>query len=182
MLFILSIVFITVYNSDFFSFLFGSLSLWLVSWKYVHVCAKSHQSCLTLCNSMDCSSLGFSLHGILQARYWSGLPFPTQGIFPIQGLNPHLLCLLHRQVGFLTTNATWEAQGVYPYCLQYNYSGPHSTWLMSNYMNDSTLWSSIIPFTKHKATRKLHEHHTQLTNSEMIKCILFGQRLFNFFP
>ena len=26
------------------------------------------QSCLTLCDTMDCSPLGFSLHGILQAR------------------------------------------------------------------------------------------------------------------
>ena len=30
-------------------------------------------------------------------EYWSMLPFPTQRIFPTQGLNPHLLCLLHRQ-------------------------------------------------------------------------------------
>ena len=30
-------------------------------------------------------------------EYWSGLPFPA----PIQGPNPHLLCLLHRQADFL---------------------------------------------------------------------------------
>ena len=30
--------------------------------------AKSLQSCLTLCNPMDCSPLGSSVHGILQAR------------------------------------------------------------------------------------------------------------------
>ena len=30
-----------------------------------HVCA---QSCLTLCNPMDCTPPGFSVHGILQAR------------------------------------------------------------------------------------------------------------------
>ena len=36
------------------------------------------QSCLTLCNSMDCSPLGSSLHGILQARIleWVAIPFP----------------------------------------------------------------------------------------------------------
>ena len=34
----------------------------------VHVCAKSFQSCLTLCDLMDCSPLGTSVHGILQAR------------------------------------------------------------------------------------------------------------------
>ena len=32
-------------------------------------------------------------------EYWSGLPFPSLGISPIQGLNPHLLWLLHsRQI------------------------------------------------------------------------------------
>ena len=30
--------------------------------------AKSLQSCLTLCDPMDCSSPGSSVHGILQAR------------------------------------------------------------------------------------------------------------------
>ena len=45
------------------------------------------QSCPTLCNSMDCSSLASSVHGIFQARkYWSGLPFPSPGDF----LNPRI--------------------------------------------------------------------------------------------
>ena len=30
--------------------------------------AKSLQSCLTLCDPMDCSLPGFSVHGILQKR------------------------------------------------------------------------------------------------------------------
>ena len=35
------------------------------------------QSCLTLCNPMDCSSPGSSIHGILQARTleWVAIPF-----------------------------------------------------------------------------------------------------------
>ena len=40
------------------------------------------QSCPTLYNSMDCSPPGSSVHGILQARYWSGLPFPFPGDLP----------------------------------------------------------------------------------------------------
>ena len=42
-------------------------------WKWV----KFAQSCLTLCNPMDCSPLGSSLHGILQARIleWVAIPF-----------------------------------------------------------------------------------------------------------
>ena len=33
-----------------------------------HMCAKSHQSYLTLCNPMDCSPPGSSAYVILQAR------------------------------------------------------------------------------------------------------------------
>ena len=36
--------------------------------KHICVHAKSLQSCLTLCNPMDCSLPGYSVHGILQAR------------------------------------------------------------------------------------------------------------------
>ena len=39
--------------------------------------AKSLQSCLTLCDPIDGSPLGSSVPGILQARHWSGLPFPS---------------------------------------------------------------------------------------------------------
>ena len=34
-------------------------------------------------------------------EYWSGLPFPSPGIFPTQSLNPCLLHLLHRQADAL---------------------------------------------------------------------------------
>jgi len=39
--------------------------------------AKSLQSCPTLCNPMDCSLPGFSIHGILQARTleWVAISF-----------------------------------------------------------------------------------------------------------
>ena len=39
--------------------------------------AKSLQSCPTLCDPMDCSLPGFSVHGILQARTLEWLPFPS---------------------------------------------------------------------------------------------------------
>ena len=42
--------------------------------------------------------------GFSRQEYWSGLPCFLQGIFLIQGLNPHLLCLLHWQGGFFTTS------------------------------------------------------------------------------
>ena len=58
------------------------------------------QSHPNLCDSMDYSLPGSSVHGILQARIleWVAI-FLLQGILPIQGWNPHVLCLLHyRQI------------------------------------------------------------------------------------
>ena len=37
------------------------------------------QSCPTVCDPMDCSLPGSSVHGILQARILEGLPFPSPG-------------------------------------------------------------------------------------------------------
>ena len=46
------------------------------------------QLCPTLCGPVDCSPPGSSTHGILQARYWGGLPFPSQGDLPDPGIEP----------------------------------------------------------------------------------------------
>ena len=53
------------------------------------------QSFPTLCDPLDHSPSDFSVHGIFQARMNTrvGCHFLLQGIFPAQGLNPHLLCL-----------------------------------------------------------------------------------------
>ena len=58
--------------------------------------------CLTLCDPIFCSLPDSSVHGIFQARRleWAALSL-LQGIFPIQGSNLHLLCLLHCQVDSL---------------------------------------------------------------------------------
>lgn len=43
------------------------------------MCVRA-QSCMTLCGLMGYSPPG-SVHGVFQAEYWSGLPFPSpQGI------------------------------------------------------------------------------------------------------
>ena len=49
---------------------------------------KVAQSCLTLCDPMDCRPPGFSVHGIFQAKYWNELPFPSPGDLP----DPEIEC------------------------------------------------------------------------------------------
>ena len=54
----------------------------LVKWSEVA------QSCPTLCNPMDYSPLGSSVHEILQARVLEWLPFPSPGDLPNPGIEP----------------------------------------------------------------------------------------------
>ena len=46
------------------------------------------QPCPTLCNPVDSSPPGSPVRGILQARYWSGLPCPPPGDLPDPGIEP----------------------------------------------------------------------------------------------
>ena len=50
----------------------------------LHVCALVAQLCPTLCDPMDCSLPGSSVHGILQARIldWVGIPFSRESSQP----------------------------------------------------------------------------------------------------
>ena len=49
-------------------------------------CVLVVQLCSFLCHLKNCSPPGSSVHGILQARNWSGLPFPSPGDLPNPGL------------------------------------------------------------------------------------------------
>ena len=56
--------------------------------------AKSLQSCLTLCNTMDCKLLGSSVHGDSPGKNTGAdCHFLLQGIFLTHGLNLYLLSL-----------------------------------------------------------------------------------------
>ena len=46
------------------------------------------QSCLALCDPMDCSLPGSTVMGFSRQKYWSGLPFPSQGDLADSGIEP----------------------------------------------------------------------------------------------
>ena len=52
------------------------------------VCVLVTRLCPALCDPMDCSPSGCSVHGILQVTNWSGLPFPSRGDLPNPGIEP----------------------------------------------------------------------------------------------
>ena len=59
------------------------------------------QSCPTLCDPVDSSLPGSSVHGILRPKYWSWLPLPIPRDPPNPGIKPKSLCLLHWQTDSL---------------------------------------------------------------------------------
>ena len=88
------------------------------------LCVLVAQSCPTLCDPVDCSPPGSSVHGIPQARRLEGAAIPFFGDLLDPGIEPMgsimlsslpeesmSLLLSPAQVGgFFTTSATWEAQ------------------------------------------------------------------------
>ena len=73
--------------------------------------AKSLQSCLTRCDSMDCSLPGSSVHGDSPGKNTGvGCHALLQGIFLTQGSNPLSLLSPALAGRFSTTSAAWEAR------------------------------------------------------------------------
>ena len=70
---------------------------------------QSLQSCLTLCDPMDCSPPGPSVTGFSRQEDRSGLPCPPPGGLANPGTEPLRLGSPALAGGFVTTSATWEA-------------------------------------------------------------------------
>ena len=82
--------------------------------------AKSFRSCPALCNPMDCSPSGSSVHGILQTRILEWVAFPYPGDLPdpgTPGTKPASLMPPELAGGFFTTSTTWEAPITQQYLL-----------------------------------------------------------------
>ena len=73
---------------------------------YVCACALGHFSHVWL------SVTPWTVHGILQAEHWSGLPCPPPGDLLNPGIEPLSLMAPALAGGFFTTRTTWKAQGV----------------------------------------------------------------------
>ena len=133
-------------------------------WKKVKVLVT--QSCLTLCNLMNCSLPDSSVHGILQARILEWLLFPSPGDLPNPGLEPgspvlQADSLLSKPPGkpvvssFLSFSCSVMSDSLQPHRLQHARlpcSSPtpgscsnscHGVWVWCH----PTISSSLIPFS-----------------------------------
>ena len=85
---------------------------------YTHVCvhAKSLQSCPTLCDPLDCSLLGSSVHGIPQARKleWVAMPSSRASFQPRDQTSVSFVSL-HWQVGSLPLAPPGNPRYIYIY-------------------------------------------------------------------
>ena len=70
--------------------------------------AKLFQSSLTLYDPTDCSLLGSSVHGILQARILKCIAMPSSRGFPDPWIKPAFLRSVTLAGMFFTTSATWN--------------------------------------------------------------------------
>ena len=73
--------------------------------RHASVYAKLLQLCLTLCNSVDCSQPGSSVHGTLQVRIVDWIDMPSSRGFSRPRKWTHISCTGRH----FTTGATWEA-------------------------------------------------------------------------
>ena len=76
--------------------------LWIILYSPERCTCVCAQSCPTLCDPIDCSPPGSSVHSILQARMleWVAIPFSRGSSWP--GDWTHISCTAH---GFFTTEA-----------------------------------------------------------------------------
>ena len=75
----------------FMAFMFTEFIFQFLDFSKIFLKLLVTELCPTLCNHMDCSPPGFSVHGILQTRIleWVAISL-LQRIFPTQGSNPGL--------------------------------------------------------------------------------------------
>ena len=81
---------------------------------------ERHCACTRACSvvfdsfdPLDCSPPGSSVHGIFQAKIWSGMPFPPPGDPPDPRIKPTSPASPELQSEFFYSWATWEAQRHY---------------------------------------------------------------------
>ena len=86
-------------------------STFLNSLSFTVDAAKSLQSCPILCNPMDQSPSGSSVHGILRQKYWTGLLHPPPEDLPNPGIKPASLMFPTLAGGYFTTSTIWESPG-----------------------------------------------------------------------
>ena len=114
----------------------------LPSFTVSHCCCLVTKLCLTLCNPMDCSLLGSSVHGISQQEYSSGLQFLPLGDLPGAGIKHKSSTLAGR---FFTTKPAGKPDGLQKSYSVFSNLCPLSQWCYLTISSSATPFSFFPP-------------------------------------
>ena len=103
-----SIFFIHCTNQNHFSVCFSCVFTFLEIIKHVWLCSVA-QLCLTLCDPMDCSPPGSSVHGIFQARILEWVAVSFSGVSSQPKDQTHISCIYCIGRRIIYHCITWEA-------------------------------------------------------------------------
>ena len=121
------------------------------------------QSCPTLSDPMDCHLPGSSVHGIFQAKYWSGVPLPSPNLtltFLLPQPRPATSCPLRQDSLKMTSanipivSAIAGSWGSLPFA-QHHQTHPSTllsslvTFLLLSSTTNQTLQAELKPFPPH---------------------------------
>ena len=117
---------------------------------------------------MACSPPGSSVHGIFQAEYWSGLPFPSPGNLPDRGMEPKSSALAG---GFFTAEPPGKSVELLESSLEKNLkalpreescSQLQMQWQRNNSSSAMENHSNVAPHTQNKQTKHDNSPETKL--------------------
>ena len=139
------------------------------------------QLCLTLCDPIDYSQQGSSVHGILHGDYWSGYPFASLGIFLNQGSNPSLLhcrwilyhlnhqgstpmalSCLNSQIQMFRFRGTTITRADYKLYVDFWLWGGLSPWTLEVVQGSTIVCLCVVVWSHHNGVIKVIIHHLRL--------------------
>ena len=112
------------------------------------------------CDPIDCSPPSSSVHGLLQAKYWSGLPCRSPGDLPNPGIKPASFMSPALAGGFFTTSVTWQIRGgKVEVVTDFISRAPKSPQMVTAATKLKTLSSWKKSYDKHRKHIKKQWHH-----------------------
>ena len=125
-------------------------NMWHILWNTACMHAKLLQLCLTLCNPMDCSPPGSSVHRILQARILEWVVMPSSRLFSPPRDQTHIISMGSRRV-----RHNWGTSlSLSLSCIGEGNGNPLQCSCLENPRDGRALWAAIYGVTQSRTQLK----------------------------